>query len=92
MKILIVGGGLVGSTLAEKLAQTRHDVSLIDGNHARVEELSETLDARERIACLGNFGALLLFNDVSSSCFYCFYDICTNGTSITLHCRPSRNI
>jgi trk system potassium uptake protein TrkA len=46
MKILIVGGGLVGSTLAEKLAQTRHDVSLIDGNYDRVDDLSKTLDAR----------------------------------------------
>ncbi len=46
MQILIVGGGLVGSTLAEKLAQTGHDVSVIDGDHARVAELSNTLDAR----------------------------------------------
>ena len=46
MQILIVGGGLVGSTLAEKLAQTGHDVSVIDGNHARAAELAKTLDAR----------------------------------------------
>jgi trk system potassium uptake protein TrkA len=46
MRILIVGGGLVGSTLAEKLAQTGHDVSVIDGDPARVAELSNTLDAR----------------------------------------------
>ena len=45
MQILIVGGGLVGSTLAEKLSRVGHDVSLIDANHARVRELSEVLDA-----------------------------------------------
>jgi len=46
MRILIVGGGLVGSTLAEKLAQTGHDVWVIDDDHARVAELSNALDAR----------------------------------------------
>jgi trk/ktr system potassium uptake protein len=45
MKVLIVGGGLVGSTLADKLSRDGHDVSLVDESAARVRELSESLDA-----------------------------------------------
>lgn len=45
MKVLIVGGGLVGTTLADKLSRDGHDVSIIDQDAARVRELSDTLDA-----------------------------------------------
>jgi trk system potassium uptake protein TrkA len=46
MHILIVGGGLVGSTLAEKLSSDGHDVSLIDADPAKVRELADSLDVR----------------------------------------------
>lgn len=46
MRVLIVGGGLVGSTLAGKLSRDGHDVSLIDASANRVRELSESLDVR----------------------------------------------
>ena len=46
MRVLIVGGGLVGSTLAAKLSRDGHDVSLIDVSANRVRELSESLDVR----------------------------------------------
>ena len=46
MKVVIVGGGLVGSTLAEKLSRDRHDVSLVDESADRIRELSRTLDVR----------------------------------------------
>jgi len=46
MKVVIVGGGLVGSTLAEKLSRDRHDVSLVDAAAERLRELGETLDVQ----------------------------------------------
>lgn len=46
MRILIVGAGLVGSTLAAKLSQDRHDVSLVDDHPARVREIAESLDVQ----------------------------------------------
>lgn len=46
MNIVIVGGGLVGSTLAGKLARDGHDVTLIEGNAARVRELGNILDVQ----------------------------------------------
>lgn len=49
MKILIVGAGLVGSTLAEKLSRDGHDVSLVDHDAAKVRELSESLDVHVHV-------------------------------------------
>ena len=46
MNIVIVGGGLVGSTLSEKLSHDGHDVSLLDRNADRIREISESLDVR----------------------------------------------
>jgi trk system potassium uptake protein TrkA len=42
--VLIVGGGLVGQTLANRLSRDGYDVTLIDQDPARVREVSETLD------------------------------------------------
>jgi trk system potassium uptake protein TrkA len=46
MHIVIVGGGLVGSTLSEKLSRDGHDVSLIDRDGELVREIADTLDIR----------------------------------------------
>lgn len=46
MNILIVGGGMVGSTLAEKLSRDGHDVSVVESAPAKIRELSERLDAQ----------------------------------------------
>jgi len=43
---LIVGGGLVGQTLAERLARDGHDVTLVERNPDKVRELSDTLDVQ----------------------------------------------
>ena len=44
MKILILGAGQVGGTLAENLAKEEFDVTLIDNDPDRLQELAERLD------------------------------------------------
>lgn len=46
MQIIIVGGGLVGTTLAEKLSGDGHDVSLVEQDRRGAAELSTALDVR----------------------------------------------
>lgn len=44
MKILILGAGQVGGTLAENLAKESFDVTLVDADAQRLQELAERLD------------------------------------------------
>ena len=44
MKILILGAGQVGGTLAESLAQEAFDITLVDEDAARLQELGMRLD------------------------------------------------
>lgn len=44
MKIIIVGGGKVGATLAEHLAREEHDVTIIDRRAEALRQASERLD------------------------------------------------
>ena len=44
MKIVIVGAGLVGTTLAEKLSRDGHDVSLVESDASKARELLGALD------------------------------------------------
>lgn len=46
MRIVVVGAGLVGSTLAEKLSRDGHDVSIVDSDSARVREVGDSVDVR----------------------------------------------
>ncbi|MCD4748603.1 MAG: Trk system potassium transporter TrkA [Thermoanaerobaculales bacterium] len=46
MKAIIVGGGLVGSSLAAKLAGDDHDVVLVEKDRELIRELNERLDVQ----------------------------------------------
>ena len=46
MKIVILGAGQVGSTLAENLTSERNDVTVVDTDVAALEDLQERLDLR----------------------------------------------
>lgn len=46
MKIVILGGGQVGGTLAENLVGEDNDITVVDTDLARLTELSETNDIR----------------------------------------------
>lgn len=53
LKILIVGAGKVGSTLAAYLSQEDHDVTIIDNNDSAIHRVNETLD----VLCIKGPGA-----------------------------------
>lgn len=44
MKIIIVGCGKIGTTLAEQLSSEHHDLVVIDTNPQKIQQLSETID------------------------------------------------
>ena len=46
MKIIIIGAGQVGGTLAENLANEANDITVIDSDTARLRELQDRLDIR----------------------------------------------
>jgi trk system potassium uptake protein TrkA len=46
VKIIILGAGQVGSTLAENLANEQNDITVVDQNASSLEELHERLDIR----------------------------------------------
>lgn len=46
MNIIIIGAGLVGTSLAEELQRYGHDIAVIENNLRRCEELGDKLDAR----------------------------------------------
>lgn len=46
MKIIILGGGRVGSTLAAQLVKESHEITVVDSDHACLKLLQEKLDLR----------------------------------------------
>ena len=53
MKIIIVGCGKVGCTIAEQLDQEGHNITLVDTNPDILEKMSNTLDVIGVIINLG---------------------------------------
>ncbi len=46
MRVIIIGAGVVGYTIAKQLSTEGHDVVLIEKNERRVKEVRESLDVR----------------------------------------------
>lgn len=46
MKIIVLGAGQVGGTLAENLARESNDITVVDNNPAQLADLQERLDIR----------------------------------------------
>ena len=46
MRVIVVGGGLVGSTLADKLAGDGHDVVIVEQSRELIADLNENLDVQ----------------------------------------------
>ena len=46
MKIIILGAGQVGSSLAENLVYEHNDITVIDSNHEALQELQDRFDLR----------------------------------------------
>ena len=63
MKIIIVGGGKVGFTLAEHLSREDHDVIIIDTRDESLQRASDTLD----VMCVkGNGVSLATLRDAGA--------------------------
>ena len=52
MKIIIVGCGKVGTTIAEELYHEGHDITVIDQNAATVQTITENYGAYRKWRCL----------------------------------------
>ena len=61
MKIIIVGAGQVGGTLAENLAREYNDITLIDINEHALRSLQDRLDIRTVVGT----GCCLLYTSPS---------------------------
>ena len=46
MKIIILGAGQVGGTLAENLAVEQNDITVVDTDHTRLRELQDRIDIK----------------------------------------------
>lgn len=64
MKIVIIGCGKVGFTLAEQLSREDHDIVVVDENHRYLEEAQDTLDI---MTVEGNGASLEVLRDAGTA-------------------------
>lgn len=64
MQIIIVGCGNVGTTLAEQLSKEGHNISVVDMNAAKVEDVSNRYDV---MGIVGNGASFLVQNEAGIS-------------------------
>ena len=64
MKIIIVGGGKVGFSLAQNLTKEKHDITLIDNDEETVEKVSNGADV---ICYVGNGASFNVLKEVGVS-------------------------
>lgn len=60
MKIILVGGGKVGTALARQLSEEGHNVTIVDTNKARVQHLIESYDV---LGIVGNGASITTLED-----------------------------
>ena len=53
MKIAVIGGGKVGSNLAQQLVREGHDVTIVDNDPANIKRIQNTAD----VLCVEGNGA-----------------------------------
>ena len=58
MKIIILGAGQVGGTLAENLANEQNDITVIDTDAQRLRELQDSIDIKT-ITGVGSYPQVL---------------------------------
>ena len=61
MKIVVVGAGKVGYSLAQRLAQDQHDVYVIEKNGDRIKNLENNLDVN---LVQGNGSSIALLQEI----------------------------
>ena len=68
MKIIIVGCGKVGSTLAEHLNQEGHDITIIDKHWDKLKFLSDRIDV---LGVEGNGASIIIRGDIYPNVYIC---------------------
>mgnify|MGYP002619123695 CR=1 FL=1 len=86
MKIILVGGGKVGTALARQLSEEGHNVTVIDTNKARVEHLSESYDV---MGIVGNGSSITTLSEAGIEEADVFIAVTGSDELNLLCCKPA---